>query len=123
LHSLLPSVSLRSKLPPWRYSSASCTPSGSLSGWMMLSSSLAGLFTMVETGNVAEGGVDPLERRPLGRPLAAAGDDRGMLQPGLGRGGPAAQPIGDQPAGRSQLLGHELPDLLGPKTDSIAVVV
>ena len=36
-----PRSSLRSKLPPWRYSSAGCAPSGSPSGWMMLSSSLA----------------------------------------------------------------------------------
>src|SRR5215213_10933335 len=62
--------------------------------------------------DVAESGVDPFEWRPLGCPLAAAGHDRGVLQPGLGRGGPAAQPIGDETAGRSQVLGHEPFDFL-----------
>src|SRR5436305_1001589 len=62
--------------------------------------------------DVAERGVDPPERRPARRPLAAAGHHGGVLEAGLGRRGPAAQPVGDQPAGRGQALGHELPDLL-----------
>src|SRR4051795_9979649 len=62
--------------------------------------------------DVAERGVDPPERRPARRPLAAAGHHGGVLEAGLGRRGPAAQPVGDQAAGRGQVLGHELPDLL-----------
>src|SRR5215207_7862985 len=65
--------------------------------------------------DVAERGVDPLERRPARRPLAAAGGHRRVLQAGLGRGGPAAQPVGDQAAGRGQVLGDEPLDLPLPE--------
>src|SRR3954452_6199575 len=51
--------------------------------------------------DVAGYGVDPLERRPARRPLSA-GDYRPVLQAGLDRRGPAAEPVGDQAAGRGR---------------------
>src|SRR3954466_122993 len=62
--------------------------------------------------DVAQGSVDPLERRPARRALAAAGHHRPVLQAGLGRGRPAAEPVGDETAGRGQVLADDLLDLL-----------
>src|SRR4051794_38233427 len=79
-----------------RYSSAGCAPSGAPSGWMMLSSSLAGLFTLVEPGTAsshsAPGTASPATRlngTPRKRTLSAAevadddrDDGRGRSRPG-----------------------------------------
>src|SRR5687767_3804675 len=62
--------------------------------------------------DVAERGVDPLERRPSCRLLAAAGHDGPVLETRFVDRRPAVQPVGDEAAGRGQMLGEELLDLL-----------